>query len=115
MIVMKFGGTSVETADRIRRSAALVADYADDHRIVVVVSALAKITDQILACANAAAGGDARTLHSLLGNIEERHHAVISGLFPGNSGLIVREHIHPALQQLRLARDRHRRVEHRAP
>jgi len=101
MIVMKFGGTSVETADRIRRSAALVADYADDQRIVVVVSALAKITDQILACANAAAGGDARTLHSLLGNIEERHHAVISDLFPGNSGLIVREHIHPALQQLR--------------
>ncbi len=47
LIVMKFGGTSVGSAERIRRSTATVAESAH-HRIVVAVSALSGVTDLIL-------------------------------------------------------------------
>ena len=100
-IVMKFGGTSVESAERIRRAAALVGDYADDHRIVVVVSAFAKTTDQILECANAAAARDQERLNTLLSNLERRHHTVIEDLFSSNRASVVREAVQNVVSQLR--------------
>ena len=57
MIVMKFGGTSVQDAQAIDRVAAIVRERLHE-RPVVVVSALAKITDQLLAMAAAAGAGD---------------------------------------------------------
>ena len=45
---MKFGGTSVQDAQAIDRVAAIVRERLNE-RPVVVVSALAKITDQLLA------------------------------------------------------------------
>src|SRR6516225_2107352 len=56
MIVMKFGGTSVQDAEAIDRVAAIVRQRLPE-RPVVVVSALAKITDQLLAMAAAAGAG----------------------------------------------------------
>ena len=55
MIVYKFGGTSLADADRIRRAARLVRDCGD--RPVVVVSALAGVTDQLVALAEQVAKG----------------------------------------------------------
>ena len=47
-IVMKFGGTSVATGKSIRRVAKIVADSIEkEYRVVVVVSALAGITNQL--------------------------------------------------------------------
>ena len=57
MIVMKFGGTSVEDSSAIERAAKIVAD----RRVrlpVVVVSAMSKVTDQLLAAGQAAGAGD---------------------------------------------------------
>src|SRR5437762_6575788 len=45
MIVMKFGGTSVQDAKAIERAAAIVKGRAA-QKPVVVVSAMAKVTDQ---------------------------------------------------------------------
>ena len=47
MIVMKFGGTSVEDAKAIDRAAAIVEGRLAQQP-VVVVSAMAKVTDQLL-------------------------------------------------------------------
>ena len=47
MIVMKFGGTSVEDAYAIRRLVRIVRSRLN-FRVVVVVSALAKVTDELL-------------------------------------------------------------------
>ncbi|HUT17199.1 MAG TPA: aspartate kinase, partial [Acidobacteriota bacterium] len=48
-IVMKFGGTSVATGENIRHVANIVADSAKQgYRVVVVVSALAGITNQLI-------------------------------------------------------------------
>ncbi|MFZ3210495.1 MAG: lysine-sensitive aspartokinase 3, partial [Terriglobales bacterium] len=46
MIVMKFGGTSVEDAPAIERVAEIVRSRAMEGP-VVVVSALARVTDQL--------------------------------------------------------------------
>src|SRR6185437_2629896 len=55
LVVMKFGGTSVEDAAAMRRTAAIVRGRRERGlQPVVVVSAMAKVTDQLLAAAAAA-------------------------------------------------------------
>jgi aspartate kinase len=56
MIVMKFGGTSVESAAAIERVAGIVK-AREDRRPVVVVSAMGKTTNKLLAIAAAAVEG----------------------------------------------------------
>src|SRR5690242_17310551 len=56
MIVMKFGGTSVESAAAIARVASIVKARAD-RKPVVVVSAMGKTTNKLLAIANSAITG----------------------------------------------------------
>jgi aspartate kinase len=57
MIVMKFGGSSVESAEAIRRVAGIVRERLD-RRPVVVVSAMGKTTNKLLAMAAKAVAGD---------------------------------------------------------
>jgi aspartate kinase len=64
MIVMKFGGTSVQDAKAIERAAAIVKARLA-QKPVVVVSAMAKVTDQLLAMARAAGSGDRKTALNL--------------------------------------------------
>ena len=56
MIVLKFGGTSVGDAEAIARTGRIVATRAD-HGAVVVVSALAGVTNALIALAEQAAKG----------------------------------------------------------
>ena len=52
VLVMKFGGTSVADADKIRRVAArLVAAHVEGRRVVGVVSAMGQTTDQLVTLA----------------------------------------------------------------
>ena len=60
MLVMKFGGTSVQDASAIERAGAIVKGRLA-QKPVVVVSAMAKVTDQLLAMARAAGNGDRKT------------------------------------------------------
>jgi len=68
MIVMKFGGTSVESAAAIERVAAIVG-AREARRPVVVVSAMGKTTNKLLAIAAAAIEGNRaeyiRQIHDL--------------------------------------------------
>ncbi|MBP1465067.1 aspartate kinase [Candidatus Chloroploca sp. M-50] len=61
-VVMKFGGTSVGSADAIRHVARIVADSHREHEVVVVVSAMnapdLRTTDTLIAAAKAAAAGN---------------------------------------------------------
>src|SRR3954452_21755674 len=51
-VVMKFGGTSVADAERIKRAAArMVRAREDGHRVVGVLSARGKTTDELIAMA----------------------------------------------------------------
>jgi aspartate kinase len=52
-VVMKFGGTSVADAERLKRAARrIVAKREDGNRVVAVLSARGKETDQLIAAAN---------------------------------------------------------------
>ncbi len=73
MIVMKFGGTSVQDAQAIDRAAAIVKERLP-QKPVVVVSAMAKVTDQLLAMARAAGAGDRDTALKLCRQLQERHY-----------------------------------------
>ncbi len=52
-LVMKFGGTSVATPDRIRRAAKRVArEVANGHEVIVIVSAMAGKTNELVGWVN---------------------------------------------------------------
>jgi aspartate kinase len=73
-LVIKFGGTSVGTADAIARAAALSADLRTAGReLVVVTSAMSGVTDQLLAAAHAAAEGRVREAHATVAALRQRH------------------------------------------
>ena len=79
MIVMKFGGTSVQDADAIDRAACIVRSRLDEQP-VVVVSAMAKVTDQLVATANAAGAGEREQALKLSRALRERHYNVAGEL-----------------------------------
>ena len=81
LVVMKFGGTSVEDAAAIGRTAAIVAGrVASGKSPVVVVSAMAKVTDQLLRCANAAALGDRTGALAISSRLRSRHRDTAASL-----------------------------------
>ena len=73
MIVMKFGGTSVQDAKAIKRVRGIVKGRLA-QKPVVVVSAMSKVTDQLLAMARAAGNGDRKTALGLSRALRERHY-----------------------------------------
>jgi aspartate kinase len=72
MIVMKFGGSSVESAAAIERVAGIVRDRVH-LKPVVVVSAMGKTTNKLLAIAGLAAEGKQREALSALEELKHFH------------------------------------------
>lgn len=74
LVVMKFGGTSVEDANAMNRTATIVQGRrAKGLNAIVVVSAMAKVTDQLLASAAAAGRGDKAGALALSARLRNRH------------------------------------------
>jgi aspartate kinase len=80
---MKFGGTSVGNAERIRQCAAITAQAARNDRIIVVVSAVAGVTDLIFRTIEATRQGDAAATEMHLKKFESLHQRLIADLFGG--------------------------------
>jgi len=72
MIVMKFGGTSVESAAAIERIAGIVKERADRDPIVVV-SAMGKTTNKLLAIANTAVKGTREQYLAQIHDLRDYH------------------------------------------
>jgi aspartate kinase len=71
---MKFGGTSVEDAKAMERTAAIVGGRRKKGlQAIVVVSAMAKVTDQLLAAAAAAGRGDKTGAMAISARLRNRH------------------------------------------
>src|SRR6516162_1390098 len=70
MIVMKFGGTSVGDADAISQVASVVRQYLA-RKPVVVVSAIAKITDALVRLAEESPKGTGSDTVQLIRSIHE--------------------------------------------
>jgi aspartate kinase len=76
-IVMKFGGTSVATGENIRRVANIVADSVKkDRRVIVVVSALSGVTNQLVEEAEQAKKKDEKQIQEFTKNLVDKHTAV---------------------------------------
>jgi aspartate kinase len=81
LVVMKFGGTSVEDPEAIARTAAIVAGrVAEGKQPVVVVSAMAKVTDQLLRAAAAASVGDRVGALAISSRLRSRHRDTAAAL-----------------------------------
>jgi aspartate kinase len=72
MIVMKFGGTSVEDAAAIDRSCSIVGERIS-RKPLVVVSALGGATNGLLEAGSLAAGGEVGKATEIANNLERRH------------------------------------------
>jgi aspartate kinase len=86
MIVMKFGGTSVESAAAIKRVVSIVRERLHRHP-VVVVSAMGKTTNRLLAIAAEAVKGDRRKAVALLAELRDYHLAEGAQLISGGGAL----------------------------
>ena len=81
LVVMKFGGTSVEDPAAINRTASIVAGrVAAGKQPVVVVSAMARVTDQLLRAAAAAASGDRTGALAISSRLRARHRDTAAAL-----------------------------------
>lgn len=84
-LVMKFGGTSVGSAQTIRETAELILQTKQAWpQLVVVASAMGskpvKVTDLLLRGAYAAAAGDGETFKRVAGELRQIHFEAIDGL-----------------------------------
>lgn len=73
LLVMKFGGTSVGSAERMKVACDLIAAEAARRPVVAVVSAMSKITDLLLDTTRHAEAGDQAGVDENLQKLEERH------------------------------------------
>jgi aspartate kinase len=78
LIVMKFGGTSVADAERILAVAGIIEEHRAS-RPVVVLSAIAGVTDLLESAVASARGGDRDGLEETLDAMERKHRWALSG------------------------------------
>ena len=100
LIVMKFGGTSVGDAARIRASALIVQRAAGKNQVAVVVSALSGVTDLILKTVSAARQGEGKQVSQQMQLLQDRHKNVIGELFKGADRKGIEEQVGSVLKQL---------------
>lgn len=81
MQVLKFGGTSVGSADNIKKVISIVKKAVEKERMVVVVSALGGTTDALLNAGLLAASGNEQYKDELQ-RIEQRHLETVKQLIP---------------------------------
>jgi aspartokinase/homoserine dehydrogenase 1 len=78
MKILKFGGTSLQNADRITAAARIVAQAASDRTVCVVASAMGGVTNALLSASEQAASeGEFKATY---GQIETRHLEALKAL-----------------------------------
>jgi aspartate kinase len=79
---MKFGGTSVGSAERMRVAVRLSAAQKHKRPVVIVVSAMSGITDLLIETTKHAEAGDQAGLAANIQKLEERHTQACRELLP---------------------------------
>jgi aspartate kinase len=94
MIVMKFGGSSVESKEAVQRVTGIVQNH-ESRRPIVVVSAMGKTTNKLLQAANEAAAGrrdQALTLIDELRGHHLTHGLALAGAYSADLDRYIRTH-----------------------
>ena len=97
--VIKFGGSSVATPERIRDVASIVLEAAKKERVIVVVSAFQGVTNQLLECAQLAERGN-KEFQSIYKKIVKRHTKTLKVLHNGRPPKNVIAHVQVLLSEL---------------
>jgi len=84
MIVMKFGGTSVQNAEMMDATLS-IAEKQIDRAPVLVSSAMSKVTDQLQEIARLVGGGGLTEAEAVLAKIEERHYTCARSFLTGEN------------------------------
>src|SRR3989338_3050935 len=80
MKVMKFGGTSVGSAERIIHVAELIDIYTKHDCVVTVVSAMSGVTDQLIETFNCFKAGKTKSARELLYKLYRHHRDVMDDI-----------------------------------
>lgn len=102
MRILKFGGSSVASPDRIRQVAAIVERERAKGPVAVVVSAFGGVTDALLEIARAARAREA-SWETKLAALEERHREAVAQLAAGVDKVVLQgqlEEVHAELREL---------------
>jgi bifunctional aspartokinase / homoserine dehydrogenase 1 len=81
MLVLKFGGTSVGSAENIEKVITIVKEKSKTGKLLVVVSAMGGTTDALLECGKLAAAGN-EAYKEKLQVIEQKHISTVKELIP---------------------------------
>ena len=89
MKVLKFGGTSVANAENIKLVLDIIINKSKEDKLVVVVSALSKVTD-LLQLASIKAASNDESFKDIVAEIEKKHLDTLKELIPVSeqSGLL---------------------------
>lgn len=99
MKVLKFGGSSVESSENIKKVIKIVRENSLNNNIAVVVSALGGVTDLLLEAGNLACNSDIEYKNNLK-TIEERHFQIVRELILVNNQSSVLGMVKTALNKL---------------
>ena len=99
MKILKFGGSSLTTADCIRDVGRIVLREARRGSIIVVVSAFQGVTNDLLKCAHLAAQRD-RRYEAAWNKIVHRHHSVTDDLLGKRRDVRLRSQVETLLDEL---------------
>lgn len=80
--VMKFGGTSVGDASCIERVVDIVRGVSRESNVVVVVSAMSGVTNQLVEAATQSEAGNRRLVATIFEELRRRHEAALCALIP---------------------------------
>jgi aspartokinase/homoserine dehydrogenase 1 len=99
MKVLKFGGTSVGSAENINKVISILEQQSKSSNIAVVVSAVGGITDKLLEAANLACNKNL-DYKQIYDRIWSRHNKIIEGLFINSENDKSIQKAHEELQDL---------------
>ena len=100
MIVRKFGGTSVQDAEAMRRVTDIVRSFASEPSLIVL-SACAGVTDVLMRIARLAPSGRCDEAFSLVDTLQARHRVIVDELFGISDGGEARAIVDQSMDEVR--------------
>jgi bifunctional aspartokinase / homoserine dehydrogenase 1 len=97
---MKFGGTSVGSAERIKGVVRIVRGYADSGDVIVVVSAVSGVTDMLIMAAQRAAEKQVFEALQLVLNVQKLHAEIVASLGVGDEQAALQGEVQALLGEL---------------
>ncbi len=85
LTVMKFGGNTVATAERVSNTASIIRSYYssssnNNNKLIVVVSAIKGITDELISICDSIKRKDEHLTNTILSNIINKHKDIVNNL-----------------------------------